>query len=129
MKVIYRILFVALLLAQLPFLAAQESANPDSRAEELRERRRQKLPESTPPKSPGIVKMLLYMEGGGLYERVNIRYAENQQSATIWDFQARLLIGLRDELRVQTESLPDHWAVFFERMEYARLPETEPDGA
>ncbi len=67
MKVIYRILFVALLLAQLPFLAAQAGANPDSRAEELRERRRQQLPESTPPKSPGIVKMLLYMEGGGLY--------------------------------------------------------------
>ncbi len=67
-----RILFVAFLLAQLPFLAAQEAANPDSRAEELRERRRQKLPESTLPKSPGIVKMLLYMEGGGLYERVNI---------------------------------------------------------
>ena len=76
MKVIYRILFVALLLAQLPFLAAQEAANPDSRAEELRERRRQKLPESTPPKSPGIVKMLLYMEGGGLYERINIRYKD-----------------------------------------------------
>ena len=71
-----RILFVALLLAQLPFLAAQESANPDSRAEELRERRRQKLPESTPPESPGIVKMLLYMEGGGLYERINIRYKD-----------------------------------------------------
>ncbi len=67
MKVIYRILFVALLLAQLPFLAAQEPANPDSRAQELRERRRQKLPESTPPENPGIVKMLLYMEGGGLY--------------------------------------------------------------
>ncbi len=52
MEVIYRILFVALLLAQLPFLAAQEAANPDSRAEELRERRRQNLPERTPPEEP-----------------------------------------------------------------------------
>jgi hypothetical protein len=76
MKVIYRAFFTALLLTQLPFLAAQETAQQDSRAEELRERRRQKLPETTPPKSPGIVKMLLYMEGGGLYERINIRYKD-----------------------------------------------------
>ncbi len=42
MKVIYRAFFSALLLTQLPFLAAQETVEQDSRAEELRERRRQK---------------------------------------------------------------------------------------
>ncbi len=64
MKLIYRVLFVALLLVQLPFLAAQESANPDSRAEELRERRRQKGQEIVPPTTSGIEKAFIKMESG-----------------------------------------------------------------
>ena len=70
MKVIYRILFVALLLAQLPFLAAQAGANPDSRAEELRERRRQKGQEIVPPKTSGVVKAFIKMESGEIVRQI-----------------------------------------------------------
>ncbi|MCK5353201.1 hypothetical protein KAJ77_11485, partial [bacterium] len=70
MKVIYRILFVTLLLAQLPFLAAQEAANPDSRAEELRERRRQKGQEIVPPKTSGVTKAFIKMEKGEIVRQI-----------------------------------------------------------
>jgi len=70
MKMIYRILFVALLLAQLPFLAAQETANPDSRAEELRERRRQKAQEIVPPKTSGVTKAFIKMEKGEIIRQI-----------------------------------------------------------
>jgi hypothetical protein len=70
MKLIYRVLFVALLLAQLPFLAAQESASPDSRAEELRERRRQKGQEIVPPKTSGIEKAFIKMESGEIIRQI-----------------------------------------------------------
>jgi len=70
MKLIYRVHFVALLLAQLPFLAAQKSANPDSRAEELRERRRQKGREIVPPKTSGIEKAFLKMESGEIIRQI-----------------------------------------------------------
>jgi hypothetical protein len=70
MKLIYRVLFVAFLLAQLPFLAAQEAANPDSRAEELRERRRQKGQQLVPPKTSGLEKAFIKMESGEIVRQI-----------------------------------------------------------
>lgn len=46
-----------------------------------------------------------------------------QQRATIWDYQARILIGLRDYLEVDPAALEQEWQEFFEKMEYCRLPE------
>ena len=70
MKVIYRAFFSALLLTQLPFLAAQETVEQDSRAEELRERRRQKGQEIVPPKTSGIEKAFLKMESGEIVRQI-----------------------------------------------------------
>jgi len=54
------------------------------------------------------------------------RYPENQQTSTIWDYQARALIGLRDQLRLDPANLPgEHWAQFFGRMAFALLPVSE----
>ncbi len=70
MRVVYRILFVALLLTQLPFLAAQATAYPDSRAEELRERRRQKAQEIVPQKTSGLEKALIAVESGEVIRQI-----------------------------------------------------------
>ena len=70
MKVIYRAFFSALLLTQLPFLAAQETAEQDSRAEELRERRRQKGQEIVTPTTSGVTKAFIKMESGELVRQV-----------------------------------------------------------
>ena len=70
MKVIYRAFFSALLLTQLPFLAAQETVEQDSRAEELRERRRQKGQEIVTPTTSGVTKAFIQMESGELVRQV-----------------------------------------------------------
>jgi hypothetical protein len=51
---------------------------------------------------------------------------DKQQRATIWDYQARILLGLRDELRINVAGvLGADWQAFFEKMEYCRLPDEE----
>jgi hypothetical protein len=48
---------------------------------------------------------------------------EKQQSATIWDYQARVIIGLRDALGERAlAQAGDEWAEFFRKMEYCILP-------
>ena len=56
------------------------------------------------------------------------RPPKKQQRATIWDYQARILLGLQAELKVDVgETLGDEWQRFFEKMEYCLLPrEDEP---
>jgi len=55
---------------------------------------------------------------------VEIRYPDNQQTSTIWDYQAQLLIGLRDALGVDVGRLGGgQWLEFFDKMAFARLPE------
>ncbi len=90
MKIICPTLFVALLVAHCPSLEALGTARPgslpapepqistdqDSRAEEWRERRRQKRQESVPERSSGLERMLLYVEGGGFQELLSIRYKD-----------------------------------------------------
>ena len=84
MKIICPALFVALLVAHFPSLGAsgttapgpqsasesQISTDPDSRAEEWRERRRQKRQESTPPKTSGMVKALIKVEKGEIIRQI-----------------------------------------------------------
>jgi hypothetical protein len=48
---------------------------------------------------------------------------EKQQRATIWDYQARILLGLRDELAIDVGAvLGVEWEEFFEKMDYCLLP-------
>lgn len=68
MKVTCRILFVALLFIHFPSLLAQEAT--DSRAEELRERRRQKAQEIVPEETSGIEKAFIAMESGEVVRRI-----------------------------------------------------------
>ena len=50
-------------------------------------------------------------------------YPEKQQYATIWDYQARMVLGLVDELELDTRSLAGGcFQGFLERMENTRLP-------
>jgi Protein of unknown function DUF262/Methylase-associated X1 len=49
---------------------------------------------------------------------------EKQQRATIWDYQARILVNLRDKLGVDVgHAIGAEWKSFFEKMEYCLLPE------
>ncbi|MDA2930420.1 BamA/TamA family outer membrane protein [Acidobacteria bacterium AH-259-O06] len=87
---IFKTLFVGLLLAQFPFLGAsgpalqasrqapqaQVAAADGSRAEEWRERRRRKLQKKAPETSSGLEKALVYVEDRGLRELLNIRYKD-----------------------------------------------------
>jgi hypothetical protein len=55
-----------------------------------------------------------------------VHYPRNQQTRTIWDYQARLLLGLRVAVGggvPQARSV--HWTEFFKRMTYARMPDAE----
>ena len=53
----------------------------------------------------------------------DIAVPEKQQSATIWDYQAQVLLDLRDSLAVDVEAkLGPDWGLFFEKMEFCRLP-------
>ena len=59
-------------------------------------------------------------------EDVQIPYPDNQQSSTIWDHQARHVIGLREALDIDPANLDDSsWVDFFDRMAVCVLP--EPD--
>jgi hypothetical protein len=61
-------------------------------------------------------------------EAVDIRVPEKQQSATIWDYQARVLIALRDALGANLgESTSDSWSQFFMKMEFCILPPEETE--
>ncbi len=78
MKIFSSPLFLALIVSQSPFLEASEPAQPgaqiatanDSRAEEWRERRRQKGQEIVPPKTSGVVKAFIKMESGELVRQI-----------------------------------------------------------
>ena len=55
---------------------------------------------------------------------LNAPYPRNQQSSTIWDYQARVVLGLRELLDIEAEMLPGTgWEAFFTKMEMVRLPE------
>lgn len=56
---------------------------------------------------------------------LDVSYPVNQQTSTIWDYQARHLMRLRDTLAIDVEKLGEQWERCFELMEYARIPESE----
>lgn len=57
---------------------------------------------------------------------VVVAYPDNQQRSTIWDHQARLLLGLRQALGLTDSELPSRgWIKFFQKMEFARLPDSD----
>ena len=57
-------------------------------------------------------------------ESVKARYPDNQQSSTIWDCQARHLIGLRNALDLDPADLDGSgWLEFFEKMASCVLPD------
>ena len=67
-----------------------------------------------------LIKKGLVSEGEAVNaaRAVDIRVPDKQQSATIWDFQARVLIGLRDHFDPGiAEAAGDSWPRFFEKME------------
>jgi len=78
MKICFSPLFLLLMVSQSPFLEASEPAQPgaqiatanDSRAEELRERRRQKGQEIVPQKTSGVVKAFIKMESGEIVRQI-----------------------------------------------------------
>ena len=54
---------------------------------------------------------------------IEVRVPEKQQSATIWDYQARVMLTLRDSLGGDIESrVGDSWPRLFKLMESCRLP-------
>ena len=78
MKILSTLLFLALMLSQDPFLEASEPTHPgaqiatanDSRAEEWRERRRQKGQEIIPQKTSGVEKAFILMESGAVIRQI-----------------------------------------------------------
>jgi hypothetical protein len=55
--------------------------------------------------------------------KIAVPIPDKQQSATIWDYQARLLLALRDNLGVGAEEKAGaEWVEFFHRMEHYKLP-------
>jgi len=57
---------------------------------------------------------------------VKTPYPENQQSSTIWDYQARHVIGLRDALELDAEDLDGStWVPFLEKMVSCVLPDLD----
>jgi len=78
MKILSTLLFLALMVSQDPFLEASEPTHPgaqiatanDSRAEEWRERRRQKGQEIIPQKTSGVEKAFIKMESGEVIRQI-----------------------------------------------------------
>ena len=65
-------------------------------------------------------------EAHAAVEAVTVPYPENQQSSTIWDYQARHVIGLRNALDLDPADLSGSgWQKFFEKMVSCVL--LEPD--
>ena len=65
-------------------------------------------------------------EAAAAAKDVTVPEPDKQQRATIWDYQARLLLGLRDKLSIDAARLAgDHWRIFFQKMQMARLPDEE----
>ena len=59
---------------------------------------------------------------------VKVPYPENQQRSTIWDYQARHVIGLRDALDLDPADLHGSgWPEFVEKMVSCVLPHPDPD--
>ena len=57
---------------------------------------------------------------------VNVPYPENQQRSTIWDYQARHVLGLRDALDLDPADLDGSgWLEFFEKMVSCILPDSD----
>ena len=78
-------------------------------------------------------KLLLELQDRGLMDNEtavaasrNVAHLEvpvKQQSATIWDYQARVILGLRNVLGDEVlEGLGERWGRFFRNMEFCRLP-------
>lgn len=54
---------------------------------------------------------------------VDIEVPAKQQSATIWDYQARVMLRLREALGEETVAKAgDGWSAFFKKMEFCKLP-------
>ncbi|TDI15344.1 MAG: hypothetical protein E2P05_07180, partial [Acidobacteria bacterium] len=78
MKIFSSLLLLALMVSQDPFLEASEPTHPgaqvatanDSRAEEWRERRRQKGQEIIPQKTSGVEKTFIKMESGEVIRQI-----------------------------------------------------------
>lgn len=59
-------------------------------------------------------------------ESVKVPYPDNQQSSTIWDYQARHVVGLRDALDLDPSDLDgSDWVEFFEKMTSCILPNAD----
>ena len=57
---------------------------------------------------------------------VKVPYPDNQQSSTIWDYQARHVIGLRNALDLDPADLAGSgWVEFFDKMTSCVLPDPE----
>jgi len=56
---------------------------------------------------------------------LTVPYPDNQQTSTIWDYQARFMMGLRDALGVAPNAMPlEDWASFFQKMAFVRIPDS-----
>ena len=55
-------------------------------------------------------------------EAVVVPYPDNQQRATIWDYQAQVLLGLKEHLGIDPKDLGPEWERFFQKMAFCRLP-------
>jgi hypothetical protein len=56
--------------------------------------------------------------------RAYLPVPDKQQSATIWDFQARVLSALREAVGLKpSDRVDDGWAEFFRNMEFCLLPQ------
>jgi hypothetical protein len=57
-------------------------------------------------------------------------YPDGQQYTTIWDYQARMVLGITDELNLDVSTLAQGWlGAFVERMTKARLPPSKKDAS
>jgi Protein of unknown function DUF262 len=80
-------------------------------------------------------RLLLHLIRTGVIDReramaasamIDIEVPPKQQSATIWDYQARVMLRLRDALGEETVAKAgDGWSTFFQKMEFCRLPPEE----
>lgn len=80
-------------------------------------------------------RLLLHLKAKGVIDdakaqaasaMVDIEVPAKQQSATIWDYQARVMLGLRDALGEETVAeAGDGWPAFLQKMEFCRLPPEE----
>jgi len=72
--------------------------------------------------------LITEVDAANAAESVQVPYPKKQQRATIWDYQARLLIGLRNALGIDPRDVKNPcWIDFFRKMNLALQPHEETE--